>query len=69
VAFASNSILCRLALASAAIDPFAFTAVRIGSGALVLSIVALVRRRPRPRGNSENALAPLAYALSGSRPR
>jgi drug/metabolite transporter (DMT)-like permease len=63
VAFASNSLLCRLALAEDAIDPYAFTAVRLGSGAIVLWAVVLVRRRPRPRGHFKNALALLAYAL------
>ncbi|MCP4898223.1 MAG: DMT family transporter [bacterium] len=36
VAFAANSILCRLALRSASIDPAAFTLVRLASGAVVL---------------------------------
>ena len=36
LAFAGNSILCRLALADGAIDPNSFTAVRLTSGALVL---------------------------------
>ncbi|MFT5289175.1 MAG: drug/metabolite transporter (DMT)-like permease [Planctomycetota bacterium] len=36
VAFAGNSILCRLALAGGLIDPVSFNAIRLGSGALVL---------------------------------
>jgi drug/metabolite transporter (DMT)-like permease len=43
--FAANSILCRLALAEGHIDAATFTAVRVASGALVLSLLAL--RRPR----------------------
>ena len=35
-AFAANSILCRLALAGGLIDPLSFSALRLGSGALVL---------------------------------
>lgn len=39
IAFAANSVLCRLALGQDSIDPTAFTAVRLLSGALVLSII------------------------------
>jgi drug/metabolite transporter (DMT)-like permease len=45
-AFAANSILCRLALDDARIDPASFTAIRLASGALLL--VLLVRTRPTP---------------------
>ena len=51
VAFAGNSILCRLALAERAIDPASFTAVRLGSGAAVAShqfdIATFVRKMER----------------------
>jgi drug/metabolite transporter (DMT)-like permease len=63
VAFASNSLLCRLALAGDSIDPVAFTAARLGSGAVVLWLVLAVRKGARPRGHFKNALALLAYAL------
>jgi drug/metabolite transporter (DMT)-like permease len=46
VAFAANSLLCRLALASGSIDPTSFTTIRLVTGALVL--VGLVRFRNRP---------------------
>mgnify|MGYP006953472220 CR=1 FL=1 len=36
VAFAANSVLCRLALHGEAVDPLTFTALRLASGALVL---------------------------------
>lgn len=36
VAFAANSVLCRLALAGEHIDPMTFSLVRVGSGAVVL---------------------------------
>ncbi|CAB5511088.1 hypothetical protein LMG26857_00372 [Achromobacter anxifer] len=36
LAFAGNSLLCRLALKQTAIDPATFVAIRIGSGALFL---------------------------------
>lgn len=46
LAFASNSILCRLALARGEIDPSSFTAIRILSGALALSVIVLsIQRR------------------------
>lgn len=36
VAFAANSVLCRLALAGRHIDPMTFSLIRVGSGAVVL---------------------------------
>jgi drug/metabolite transporter (DMT)-like permease len=50
MAFAGNSILCRLALGAAAIDPASYTAVRLISGALTLGLIArcLGNRRSRP---------------------
>jgi drug/metabolite transporter (DMT)-like permease len=44
ICFAANSLLCRLALAGGAIDAAAFTGARIGSGALVLALLAGPRR-------------------------
>jgi drug/metabolite transporter (DMT)-like permease len=40
IAFAFNSVICRLALADASIDPTGFTAIRLFSGALVLTIIS-----------------------------
>ena len=40
VAFAANSVLCRQALAHTAIDPATFTLIRLGSGAVVLTLLA-----------------------------
>lgn len=45
VAFAANSVLCRLALGANTIDPGSFTVVRLLSGALVLSLILAVRLR------------------------
>ena len=39
LAFAANSLLCRLALRSGAIDPASFTSVRLVSGAVMLVVV------------------------------
>jgi len=58
VAFASNSILCRMALRGGHIDPAAFTAVRLTAGALVLSPLAL-----RGRGVAGPPVWPLALSL------
>ena len=44
VAFAANSLLCRMALRQAEIDPASFASVRLVSGALVLA--AIVRFKP-----------------------
>lgn len=43
-AFATNSILCRLALGADAIDAASFTAVRLASGALTLAMLTLFLR-------------------------
>ncbi len=39
LAFAANSLLCRLALRSAAIDPASFTGIRLVSGTVMLVVV------------------------------
>jgi drug/metabolite transporter (DMT)-like permease len=62
VAFAANSLLCRAAIAHGAITPLAFTAWRLGAGALVLAGLVWSRRRPFPRPDALGALALLAYA-------
>ena len=46
-AFAANSLLCRRALGTGAIDPATFALVRVASGALVLWGVTRVRARGR----------------------
>lgn len=48
LAFAANSILCRLALAQGSIDPASFGSLRLVSGALTLALV--LRLRPGPAG-------------------
>ena len=64
VCFAANSILCRLALAQGAIDPAAFTGLRLASGALVLALIALRRTGTRPAESWSwlSAAALFAYA-------
>lgn len=43
VAFAANSLLCRLALAQPRIDPGSFGSIRLVSGALVLALIVRMR--------------------------
>jgi drug/metabolite transporter (DMT)-like permease len=67
LAFAGNSLLCRLALASTPIDPTTFTTVRIVSGAAVLFILTRIRRASlTSAGSWWSALALFAYALGFS---
>lgn len=64
VAFAANSILCRLALADGSIDPATFTLVRIGSGAIVLWVIVLLgKRHSLSSGNWLSAGMLFAYAI------
>ncbi len=49
VAFAANSLLCRMALGQGLIDPASFTTIRVISGAGVLSVLLLARKRSEPR--------------------
>jgi hypothetical protein len=59
LAFASNSIRCRLALSRAEIDPATFTTIRLVSGAVVLGILAAIRagREWTAAGNWASAAA------------
>jgi len=63
IAFAGNSLLCRLALKQTAIDAASFTLIRIVSGALCLSIIVQIRRGTlRNAGSWLSALALFGYA-------
>jgi drug/metabolite transporter (DMT)-like permease len=65
LAFAGNSILCRLALKQDAIDPASFTAVRLASGAFALIVIAGAVRRTGPArsgGSWTSALMLFLYA-------
>lgn len=52
LAFAANSLLCRLALGQGLIDPASFTSIRVASGALLLALIAIPRRRTQGRSSS-----------------
>jgi drug/metabolite transporter (DMT)-like permease len=63
LAFASNSILCRLALTSTTIDAASFTAIRLVSGALILVAILRLRHTSPMSGGSWPMAAMLsAYA-------
>jgi drug/metabolite transporter (DMT)-like permease len=67
LAFAANSLLCRLALLTTSIDPATFTTIRIVSGALVLGVIALARGDSlRLHGSWVAALALFGYAITFS---
>jgi drug/metabolite transporter (DMT)-like permease len=65
VAFAGNSVLCRLALGARVIDAYSFTAVRLGSGALALTLLNTLRQplRGPTNGSWQGALFLVLYAL------
>ncbi|KFN44545.1 DMT family transporter [Arenimonas oryziterrae] len=68
LAFAANSLLCRLALRETAIDPATFTGYRVISGALVLYVFVRLRgdRARLWDGGWASALALFVYAAAFS---
>ncbi len=67
LAFAANSVLCRLALRHTQVDPASFTAMRLASAALVLWLIVRMRSTQAPaEGNWPSALALFAYAAAFS---
>jgi drug/metabolite transporter (DMT)-like permease len=61
LAFAANSLLCRQALEHTDIDPALFTAIRIASGALMLTGILIIKGNPKFLGSGSWASA---FALS-----
>lgn len=67
LAFAGNSLLCRVALNETAIDAASFTSIRLVSGAIMLWLLVQLTRRSQPGdGNWWSALALFAYAAAFS---
>jgi drug/metabolite transporter (DMT)-like permease len=70
IAFAANSLLCRLALSDPLIDPVSFTTIRLVSGALVLIPVSRLVAEPRSQrdksGSWASGFALFAYAAAFS---
>ena len=67
LAFAGNSLLCRVALKDTGIDPASFTSIRLACGALVLWLIVRSRGAgAKPLGSWPSALALFAYAAGFS---
>ncbi|MEO8385138.1 MAG: DMT family transporter [Betaproteobacteria bacterium] len=66
-AFAGNSLLCRIALTHSSIDAASFTAIRLGSGAVMLWLLTITSRDQHVgHGNWPSALALFIYAAGFS---
>lgn len=65
VAFAANSVLCRIALREATVDAATFAPIRLISGAVTLQLVTFRSQRPtlRETGSWISAGLPAAYAV------
>jgi drug/metabolite transporter (DMT)-like permease len=67
LAFAGNSLLCRLALRTTTIDAASFTTLRLAAGALMLgALVCLRPGRPHVGGSWSSAVALFVYAAAFS---
>lgn len=62
LAFAANSLLCRLALARGGIDPASFGALRIVSGAVALALIVRWRAGARPVEGGDWPSAAMLFA-------
>jgi drug/metabolite transporter (DMT)-like permease len=64
LAFAGNSLLCRVALRDTSIDAATFTSIRLASGALLLAILLRARgKRPTAAGSWPMAAMLFGYAV------
>src|SRR5258708_27108776 len=67
IAFAGNSLLCRIALKDTSIDAASFTAIRLISGALMLWLVVRMSRATYTgRGNWLSAFALFVFSVGFS---
>lgn len=69
IAFAANSVLCRLALGENAVDAYSFTVVRLLSGSAVLWAMlkcSHTRQHLRPRGSWMASIMLFLYAVTFS---
>ena len=65
IAFAANSLLCRMALGAHLIDPVSFATLRLASGAVMLFLLARLSGGPSSRAGSWlSGLALFVYALA-----
>src|SRR6185312_8812997 len=64
IAFAANSVLARLAFASAGAEPVSYTGIRLAAGAVTLAVLLALRRQSvRPAGSWYGAAALFGYAI------
>jgi hypothetical protein len=67
IAFAGNSLLCRIALKHTGIDAASFTTIRLISGVAILYLIVAIRSgKNTDQGNWLSALALFAYAAGFS---
>lgn len=64
IAFAANSILCRLALGAEQVDPASFTALRLLAGAIALYVCVTLQARQRPKLVFRPAMAGLLFGYA-----
>ena len=62
IAFAANSLLCRLALQHGAIDAASFSSIRLVSGALALALIVRMRAGPSPERSGEWLAGAMLFA-------
>ena len=62
LAFAANSLLCRMALQPALIDPASFSSVRLASGAIVLTAIVHLRATPAAASHGDWPAAAMLFA-------
>jgi len=62
LAFAANSLLCRLALQRQGIDPASFGSIRLVSGAITLLLVVQLRARPPSAARADWLAAAMLFA-------
>jgi len=63
VAFAANSILCRIALSQPAVDPATFSSIRLISGAATLLLVTTMARGTGARSSSSSSSSWIAAGV------
>ena len=65
LAFAANSVLARLAFATAGAEALSYTGIRLAAGAMTLALLLAARHRAIPKiaGTWAGAAALLGYAL------
>ena len=62
IAFAANSLLCRIALAHGTIDAASFSSIRLLAGALALALMLRLRRAAPVRAGADGWAAVMLFA-------